>query len=289
MIADFMFKTAVHMERRKGKLSSKVLDIEGCKISYLTGGKGETILMIHGFGSSKDNWVRFAHHITPYYQTIIPDLPGHGESCHSLEENYDIPSQVERLDEFVNKLGLSTFHIIGISMGGAIAMRYSHRYPDKVKSLGLINSAGIMAPKKSEFLQLLEEGKNPLLVKKPEDLAVLYDFVMAKPLRLPGFASKAITKKYLSRIEINQKIFDDIQAESILCMDILSEIKVPTFILAGKLDRIFDVSGVEIFQKNIPHNKVFILDEVGHVPILEAPRRSASHYIETLKGFSEVA
>jgi len=82
-------------------------------IVYLEGGRGESILLLHGFGADKDNWNLFSRHLTKKYHVIAPDLPGFGESSKIWSARYHIVAQVERVHEFAKEIGLTKFHLVG--------------------------------------------------------------------------------------------------------------------------------------------------------------------------------
>jgi pimeloyl-ACP methyl ester carboxylesterase len=87
-------------------------------IVYLEGGRGESVLLLHGFGADKDNWNLFSRYLTKRYHVIAPDLPVFGESSKIWSDQYNISAQVERVHDFVKQLGLKSFHLAGNSMGG---------------------------------------------------------------------------------------------------------------------------------------------------------------------------
>src|SRR5687768_3480772 len=95
-------RLALQFERRRAGLRyGAPISVDGFDIAYLAGGSGEALLLIHGFGASKENFVRIARFLTPRFQVLIPDLPGFGESSKPDNMTYSVPEQVERLHEFV--------------------------------------------------------------------------------------------------------------------------------------------------------------------------------------------
>jgi len=58
------------------------------------GGKGETLVLLHGFGANKDNWTRLAKYLMSHYRIIAPDLPGFGESSSPNDIDYTVAAQV---------------------------------------------------------------------------------------------------------------------------------------------------------------------------------------------------
>ena len=94
----------------------KNIDIGEWHIEYLEGGKGDVLVLLHGFGGDKDNWTRMAGFLTPHFRMISPDLTGFGESTRNVKANYTYAAQVERLHQFMGALGVRTFHIGGNSL-----------------------------------------------------------------------------------------------------------------------------------------------------------------------------
>lgn len=281
-LQDQLYQQAIGFERHRAQLTTKTVNISDHTLIYLEGGSGPTLLLVHGFGANKDNWTRFAGRLTHSYHVIAPDLPGHGDSSHSLALNYDIETQTARLREFSQALDLQQPHLVGNSMGGAIALFYAGLFPDDTGSLILINSAGVDAPQQSEFFAALEQGTNLLIVRQPGDLARLSDYAMAKPPFIPWPLPQVIERQYLSKSQLNSKIFDDIQTThqryQALAnpLGFLDAIQVPTLIIWGEEDRILDVSSTQIFKQAIPQAHVHILPGLGHAPMLEAPQQTAA-------------
>ena len=263
-------------------MKEKSIDIDNFHLSYLEGGSGEIILLIHGFGANKDSWNRFARHLTDKFRVIALDLPGHGDSSSRLENRYDIQSQAHRLALFVNSMGLERFHIFGSSMGGMISIYYTHQHPDHIRTLGLMSSAGVLSPVPSEFMQLLEKGKNPLLIHSRDEFDNMLKFVMTDPPYIPWFAKNAVYREYMARQAINKKIFDDISNEGMANFPLLTEIKDPVFIIWGEDDRVLNVSSVSVFEERIPNTHAVILKDTGHAPMMEKPKISAEHYLRFL-------
>jgi len=158
-----LFNRFIDAQRKNSKLTIKSVDIPDFEIVYAEGGAGDTIILLHGFGGSKDNWLDFAKNFTTHYRVIIPDLPGFGESSKPENAKYGIMSQVERVHLFAEQLKLTKFHLVGYSMGGNIAGNYAAAYPQMVVTLALFDSARVIAPVKSELDLLLEKGINPCI------------------------------------------------------------------------------------------------------------------------------
>jgi pimeloyl-ACP methyl ester carboxylesterase len=251
----------------------------------------ESILLLHGFSANKDNWIRFTKALDEKYHVIAVDLAGHGDSEKLLTTDYDLIKQAERLDALVTGLGIQQFHIAGNSMGGAISAIYSLKHPDKVKSLTLIDAAGVDGKQPSEFYQALAKGSNPLIAKDKESFEYRMNFTMSQPPILPWPLRPALFRQTMARADINEKIFSDMLVTKQRLIDnnfhasiqsTVAEHQLPTLIMWGKEDRVLDVSAVAEFTQLIPNASVHIFDGVGHLPMVEIPNESAAVYQQFL-------
>ena len=279
-----LYRISVALERKTAGLTEKQVQVGQFTICYLEGGQGETLLLLHGFGADKDNWNRLAKHLTPKFHVVAIDVPGFGMSSRPETESYTIRDQALRLDLIVAALGLDSFHLAGNSMGGAIAGRYAAEFPDKVRTLALVNTGGIAnCPKKSELRKQLEEGKNSLLLETPEDFEKMLAFVFVRPPWIPGPVKAHLARQAIERRSFNEKVFRQIHAEGSDLEPELSRIRARTLILWGDQDRLIDVSCTEVLEKGLADSTTVVLKDCGHAPMIERPEETARLYLGFLK------
>jgi len=279
-----LYRISVALERKTAGLTEKQVQVGQFTICYLEGGQGETLLLLHGFGADKDSWNRLAKHLTPKFHVVAIDVPGFGMSSRPETESYTIRDQALRLDLIVAALGLDSFHLAGNSMGGAIAGRYAAEFPDKVRTLALVNTGGIAnCPKKSELRKQLEEGKNSLLLETPEDFEKMLAFVFVRPPWIPGPVKAHLARQAIERRSFNEKVFRQIHAEGSDLEPELSRIRARTLILWGDQDRLIDVSCTEVLEKGLADSTTVILKDCGHAPMIERPEETARLYLGFLK------
>lgn len=278
-----VFKILRATSRGIAGLTERYMQIDDQRICYLEGGKGDTILLLHGYAADKDNWTRFARYLTPQYHIVIPDLAGFGESSRLPEASYDIKSQVERLNRFTEILKLERFHIAGNSMGGLIAGIYGAEYPQKVLSLALLAPGGLVSPEKSEMAKMLEKGINPLLVNSAGDYERMLNLVFVKPPSLPYPVKKELIVRAIRNRPFNEKILGDMIRKRFFLEPYLFKIQAPTLIIWGDRDNLLHVSGVPILEKGIKIHRTIIMRDCGHVPMLERPPETADHYLRFLQ------
>ncbi len=277
-----MFDLLKKSERSAAGLEQHSINVNGLRIEYLEGGKGDTLVLIHGFGANKDNWTRFAKHLTSHFRVIAPDLPGFGESSLAPDGVYTIRVQAERLKAFVQTLGIKSLHLGGNSMGGNIAGAYASLYPEDLKSLLLIAPGGIVSSEPSEMFRRLKDGKpNPLVAESIEDYERLLDFVFVKRPFIPRAIKKYLIQEAIEHQSLNRKIFKQLRSsvDDPPLETMLKDLPVPTLIVWGEQDRVLHVSGAKILEAVMPNAKTEIMDAVGHLPMIEKPEETAGLYL----------
>lgn len=281
--ASTILKASIYFERGKGDVEIKKVSINKFEIVYSETGRGETILLLHGFGGDKDNWTRMAPYLYRQYRLVAPDLPGFGESSRLNGENYAVSLQIQRVKEFKEKIGLGKVHIVGNSMGGAIAAAYALKYPEDILTLTLIDSAGVTSPTKSELTLELEKGNNPLLVKDAADFDRLMSFNFHKKPYIPESIKEYFAERAVKNREFNEKIFSDIRGEPNQVEPNLPKLKASTLILWGDKDRVIHPDSATVFKKGITDSKLIVFKDCGHIPQLERPRDTANAIQEFIK------
>jgi len=271
---------AIGMERSRADLELKQVQVEDFKVPYLEGGEGETVFLIHGFQSNKDIWLRFAGQLTDQYHVIAIDLPAHGDSNILMDKSYTIPEQARRVGLIMDKMRLTKpVHVVGHSMGGAIALDLAATAPKRVKTLALMNSAGVVEPQSSELLRQLKQGKNPLIVRNRDDYEAMLAFTMSDPPYIPSPMLNKLTREAIAREPIATKIFADLDPKfGLKPEEALPRIAVPVLVLWGDEDKVIDVSATEVFKKWLPKSEVVIFKGVGHAPQLERTKETAQAY-----------
>jgi abhydrolase domain-containing protein 6 len=270
--------------RWQAGLSRHTIQVDDHRWVYLDGGKGETLLFVHGFGMEKDGWGLFPKAFSRSYRLILLDLPGFGENSRLESANYDVLSQVKRLNRFVETLGLNRFHLVGSSMGGYIAGYYASEYPEKVTSLALFNPAGVSSPVPSDmWRRVAERGEMPLLYKTKEGFEDLLPLLFYRAPPVPGPFRRYFGELGASNYVFYEKVLWDIERGGKDQLEQrLSRVEARTLVLWGANDRILHVSSAEIFRKGLKKVKVVILDQCGHVPFFEKRKETIIAYQDFL-------
>ena len=282
---DALVAAGYRLTRLMGGLRMKRQRVGRRSWPYLTGGKGEVVVLLHGFGADKDRFGSFLPMMRRGFRVVVPDIPGFGEQRQVWEASYDVASQVCRIERFVESLGLEKFHLMGISLGGYLAAHYASRNLHRVRSLCLMDTAGFSSSIDSDALQLFQDQqRNIFLPKNGAGMQRMVDYLLYRRLVLPDTLKRYWLKQTLRLMAWREKLFDDLLNGGIHLMDDLAgRIKAPTLVLWGAEDRICHVSTVDTILMLIERCQAYILHGCGHIPIIEHPGLSARLYRNFLR------
>lgn len=232
---------------------------------YLHFGNGEHLVLIHGLGEVKEGW-QSQFELADQYELIIPDLRGHGE-C-SKTEGISIPNLASDVIALINELKIENAHILGLSMGGAVAQEIYRQAPHLVRSLMLI----------STFHFFPKNLRKPLLQFKKVRLGVAAtdDAVKETAAHMSLYSWSEENMIQFKRYFQPKR---DIFLKSLnACFQIdnnslLPTIKVPTLIIGCQYDSVLPVWIQYCMHKLIPHSEFIIIRNSGHLAKLEATNR----------------
>ena len=249
----------------QGQPTDKTVLVFGQMIHYFDVGNGPVVVLLHGLGSRKEDWLPVLEPMAQKYRLLVPDQIGFGRSD-KPPLDYSIQTYVDFLNEFLRQLKVEKTSLVGESLGGWIAGLYAtelsggaHLIP--VEKLVLVDAAGLKQDRPIPDL-------NPSSLTAMRGLmeAVFYDtsWLNEDALR-KTFTDKLATKDgYTVRsILINPAL----AAERL--DDKLANIKVPTLVVWGKQDKLLPISAGERYTAGIAGAKMVSFDKCGHVPPIE--------------------
>lgn len=251
--------------------------IDGHRVIWLEGGNpaGEPVLLIHGFGSSKENWLPLLPFLARRYRLYVIDLPGWGESQFKPDAAYGLDQQVARLASWCEAVLPGPVHVVGSSMGGGIAGLFAARHPQKTRSVTLMNAAGVAGAQTTGFERGLLSGRNSLIAHNMLGVFSLLNRVMDNRalavLMAPGMYWELVSRRH-----VNAHMFRHLlQHEPDSALPAFGSVTVPALVLWGTEDQVLHVSCSATFKQLMPHAQVKLLKDVGHLPMVERPRMTA--------------
>jgi pimeloyl-ACP methyl ester carboxylesterase len=240
-----------------------------------------TVVMLHGFTGSKENWYPVAKLLRGHYRLLIPDLPGWGESQRVDGADYGFLAQSERVDHFIAKVAADPRGVVllGHSMGGGIAAVVAARYPQQVARVGLIDAAGVRFAD-NRFGEQVLAGKNPFAVEDEASLKRYLDTVFhdakARPWA-PWPASSIYINRRRGDAAFEQQVLERIGRgdESFLPGKAAAAIRQPALLLWCRQDAVIDFSAMALYAERIPQASRVLLDGCGHMSLVEQPQMVA--------------
>lgn len=124
------------------KIEKMTLAHNETQIFYQVKGEGPTLVLLHGFLEDSGIWTELVPALTATLRVVTIDLPGHGKSGHTSAIS-SMEYMADTVKAVTGHLGIGTFHLIGHSMGGYVCLAMLQLYPEKIKSLVLLNSTTV--------------------------------------------------------------------------------------------------------------------------------------------------
>ncbi len=273
---------------------NRTATLDGVTVHYLCGGKGPPVLLVHGLGSSAG--VEFFYNLEALaasHQVIAIDLPGFGQS--------DKPALAYTIDLFVRvvrdlmaSIGLQRTAVIGVSMGGRVALGLALDAPECVDRLILVDALGVGQPRPVLAYRLLLtkglgeltlsgtaralRGMNPKTIRRfwrwylrrpgPIDTILSDDRISNHSRLLSTPAYRAAYLSALRSIAGSRRLRDGVVVDSRL-----SELAMPTLLVWGRHDHLFPAEHAAAAARKIPGARTEIFEGSGHTPQMEEPDR----------------
>lgn len=273
-------RAGIALERLRAGLRLRQASVPGFSMPYLEGGKGDTLVLVHGFAGDKDNFTRMARFLTPHYRVICPDLPGFGDAGRDPQAGYGIAEQTERLRALLDQIAPGKIHLGGNSMGGFIAAQFAAAHPERVASLWLLDAAGTEASHSSEVLKHYDaSGDMPLLVREEQEYGALVDACTRERPFLPHSVLTALGRRAAADFPLHTAIMRQVSASPLLQPQ-PQYAAMPALVVWGEQDKILHPSGAAAFAQLFPRSRTVMMPGVGHLPMVEEPRRTAQDYLD---------
>lgn len=282
---DFVFPTSMgpmwlKLQRNIAGLELRNTQIPEFRISYLEGGAGAPLVLLHGYGADKDNFAMAAVGLSHHFHLYIPDLPGFGDSSKPADASYHIADQVQRVHQFITAMGLKKVHLGGSSMGGWIAAQYAITYPDAVASLWLLDPAGI-AGKDLNFVTMhyAKTGELSLIARSTDQYQNILDAVFTHEPFIPHSVKVILAQRAVADAALHLQIFHQLEQDPPINAG-FAKLQIPILVAWGEDDRVLSPRAAALLkQLNPAHVQVKTYAQTGHLPMLEAPFASTRDYL----------
>lgn len=244
--------------------------VNGIELYYEVHGQGEPLLMIQGLGYSSNFWFCQVPEFSKYFQTIVFDNRGVGQSD-KPNEPYSIVGMAADAVGLLDHLGIGKAHVLGASMGGYIAQEIAINYPERVRKLVLL-CTHYGGP---EYLELTGDLWKEILNVAGLSLEEIYRRGIKYSTTPEFFENNKELVEKLVRIRLKnpqpayafQRQFA--AAAAFCSKDRLQRIQAPTLVLAGKEDQIVPLELVKRLAEAIPGARFQVIEGAAHLLFIE--------------------
>lgn len=244
---------------------------DGATIYYEVHGEGEPVLFLHGIMMNTMSWLAFIPELSKRIKLILIDFRDQGQSSR-MQEQYGQDLHVGDVVSLLDALSIPKVHVMGLSYGGQVALRFSLRHQQRIKSLCLFNTPNRVSHHLSE------------IGKAWEAAAELNDGAKFFQLAIPFIYSEPFYETHLDFLMERQKMFKSLLTREwfegftrlsrsvkhySLSPEELKTIKVPTLLVGADLDIVVSPRSMKEIHEHIPHCEFLMIPDAGHGAFLE--------------------
>ena len=263
-------------------------DVGGRKISYAGAGEdGDVILLVHGYGGDRNSWLFLQEPLAARYRVYALDLPGHGTSAKDVGAGPADPEGpagtlsvlAGAVTGVLDALGAERAHLVGHSMGGAVALAVAARDPGRIASLTLIAPSGFGSEINAGYLRGFAGAQTRRELKPVVGQLFADELLVTRQLVEDLLAYKRLDGVDEALHALVDTLLDgDVQrADSAALMAAIGD-TVPVTVVWGRADRIIPAAQAESVAGAVRH----LVDGAGHMPHMERPAEVQAAIEETI-------
>jgi pimeloyl-ACP methyl ester carboxylesterase len=260
--------------------------VGGRRANVMTIGEGPPLLLVHGHTGCWQNWLENIPHFARTHRVVAPDLPGFGYS-EMPAGGVSIGGYARFLDALCEQLAIERAPVVGNSLGGFVAAELCLQFPARVSRLVLVSAAGLADRYLGLSAELLRrrwvvglaratnayaripDARLATLVRRPRLRRAVLAMVVRHPGRLPAPMCAELLRgagRPAAPDAMDALVGYDFRER-------LGEIGCPTLIVWGADDRTVPAAGAGEYARLIPGARKVVIEDTGHVPMVERPAR----------------
>jgi pimeloyl-ACP methyl ester carboxylesterase len=233
---------------------------------------GAPVVLLHGLGSSSADWKWQVPAFADRYRVITVDLRAHGRSslaAHAGAAGMSVEMMAEEVGQLLGRLGEPPAHVVGLSLGGCVALTLALVSPGRVRSLVLVNTFARLRPagwrgawRMLERMVLLAVAPMPVIADR-----------IARSL-FPGPEQGELRRAAAESLARNDKRAYFSAVRALARFDVrprLGEIGCPTLIVTGHRDRTVPRASAELLRRRIPGARMLVVPDSGHATPYDQP------------------
>jgi pyruvate dehydrogenase E2 component (dihydrolipoamide acetyltransferase) len=265
-----------------GGAELQTADVGGRKISYAGAAPesqdGDVILLVHGYGGDRNSWLFLQEPLAAKYRVYALDLPGHGTSAKDVGDG-TLGVLADAVTGVLDALGADRAHLVGHSMGGAVALAVAARDPGRIASLTLIAPTGFGAEINAGYLRGFADAQTRRELKPVAGQLFADEGLVTRQLVDDLLAYKRLDGVDESLHTLLGTLLDgDAQrGDSAAAFATLGD-AIPVTVVWGRADRIIPAAQAESVTGAVRHR----IDGAGHMPQMERPAEVQAAIEETI-------
>ena len=280
-------------EDAAGEAVLETAEVGGRKISFAGAGQeGDVVLLVHGYGGDRNSWLFLQEPMAARYRVYALDLPGHGTSAKDVGAGLDRPGSggtggsgstlavlADAVTGVLDALGADRAHLVGHSMGGAVALAVAARDPARIASLTLIAPSGFGPEINAGYLRGFADAQTRRELK-----AVIGQLFDDESLVTRQLVDDVLAYKRLDGVDealhaLADTLLDgDAQRGDSAALLAAIGGAVPVTVVWGRADRIIPAAQAESVTGAVRH----LIDGAGHMPHMERPAEVQAAVEETI-------
>lgn len=261
------------LRMRMAGIEENYADVNGTRVHYYAHGKGEPLVLVHGFSSDANLMVPLLVGMAPNFQVFAIDLLGYGDTDKPAD-GYSIAAQSKLVTDFIEAKKLGRTNLFGVSMGGWIAMHAAASRPELIDKLVIANSSGVKFD--------LAFDPAVFFPKEPGDIEKLRALMAPPaPIPLPGFVNRDLVRMFQGMQDTNVKMMQSMGTGADLMDERLGQITVPTLVYWGEPDKLVPLEVGQRLAAGIPGARLVTTPDCGHMAVLFC----AGHFVPAATGF----
>jgi pimeloyl-ACP methyl ester carboxylesterase len=231
---------------------------------YIEQGQGESVLLVHGNWTTSSSWLPVLERLPAGLRGIAPDMRGRG-ATEGSNSSYTIPELAQDLRAFAGALDLESFHLVGHSLGSAVAMQFALESPERVLSLTVLSPAWVDGMPEAYNVPAAQQA-----LRDDKEL-----FARALKLMMPTLPEGDLWQQLVDEGH-KQRIEATLANLTALIEwkpgDRLGDLGVPTLVVSGGLDPLTGGENANRAAQALRAEEV-VIPGAGHSPNIEAPDR----------------
>jgi pimeloyl-ACP methyl ester carboxylesterase len=276
LIAGRRMRVSEDLEWESIDKPGKVVTIDGYHVHYEEMGRGPAFIMVHGFGGSTYQYRELMPAFASTHRCIAVDLKGFGYSQRREDTGMSHDDQARMLAGLMDELGVSTATLIGHSMGGGVVQRFAALFPERADAIILAASVTGDERRGRGALTGATWLLRPIL---PVLAGFAGDRLFAASFHDKALATRELRDIYMRPARLKGSMDGLMRMVQDSAHDApidYGKITMPVLVLNAAQDRVVPLAAAQKLRERIPHARIVVIDQAGHLLFEEQPAECVS-------------